>query len=313
MKVSVVIPVYRSEDTLELLTRQLLQVLPEVAEQYEIIFVNDGSPDRSWEVITRMCGQYPCLRGIELRRNYGQHNAILCGVRAARYEIIVTMDDDLQHPPSEIPMLLKKIDEGYDVVYGVPKKMPHSWWRNLFSLLTKRVVSYVMGFKTARDISSFRAMRTELREAFQSFSGPDVLLDVLLSWGTQRFVAVPVDEAPRMVGRSNYNLIKLIRVALLVLTSFTTIPLRLASISGFVFTFIGLIIFLYVLIDYLSAGSIPGFTFLASAITIFSGVQLFALGILGEYLARVFERTRGRPPYSVWRTIESQAEEPPWK
>jgi glycosyltransferase involved in cell wall biosynthesis len=309
MNISVVIPVYRGEDTLEPLAEQLVEILPKVAEQYEIIFVNDGSPDNSWEVITRLCKQYACVRGIELRRNYGQHNAVLCGVRAARYEITVTMDDDLQHPPDEIPLLLEKLGDGYDVVYGVPRKMPHSWWRNIFSSLTKRAISYVMGFKTVRDISSFRALRTDLREAFHSFSGPDVLLDVLLSWGTLRFVTVPVDEVPRTIGHSNYNFIKLVRVALLVLTSFTTIPLRFASITGFVFTFIGLIIFFYVIISYFVGGSIPGFPFLASTITIFSGVQLFALGIIGEYLARVFERTRGRPPYSVWRTSDGQGEE----
>jgi glycosyltransferase involved in cell wall biosynthesis len=309
MNISVVIPVYRGEDTLEPLAEQLVEILPKVAEQYEIIFVNDGSPDNSWEVITRLCKQYACVRGIELRRNYGQHNAVLCGVRAARYEITVTMDDDLQHPPDEIPLLLEKLGDGYDVVYGVPRKMPHSWWRNIFSSFTKRAISYVMGFRTVRDISSFRALRTDLREAFHSFSGPDVLLDVLLSWGTLRFVTVPVDEVPRTIGHSNYNFIKLVRVALLVLTSFTTIPLRFASITGFVFTFIGLIIFFYVIISYFVGGSIPGFPFLASTITIFSGVQLFALGIIGEYLARVFERTRGRPPYSVWRTSDGQGEE----
>jgi ABC-type glycerol-3-phosphate transport system permease component len=143
-----------------------------------------------------------------------------------------------------------------------------------------------------------------LRKSFENFNSPDVLVDVLLSWGTSRFASVTVEEAPRTVGKSNYNLFKLIKVSLLVLTSYTTIPLRLASIVGFLFTLFGFGVLTYVLVTYFAAGSIPGFSFLASSVTIFSGVQLFALGILGEYLARVFERTGGRPTYTIARTIE---------
>ena len=304
MKVSVVVPVYNGSDTIPFLADEINKVLPEVADEFELVLVNDGSPDQSWQVISELAHKYPWVHGIDLMRNYGQHNATLCGVREARYEVIVIMDDDLQNPPREIPKLLKKLSEGYDVVYGVARKRQQVWWKNLASAIVKRAISYVMGVRTVRDIGAFKAFRADLRKSFEGFHGPDVLVDVLLSWGTTRFTSVQVEESPRMVGKSNYNLFKLIKVSLLVLTSYTTLPLRFASIIGFLFTLFGVGILIYVLTIYFTLGSIAGFPFLASTITIFSGVQLFALGIIGEYLARVFERTGGRPTYTISRTTD---------
>jgi undecaprenyl-phosphate 4-deoxy-4-formamido-L-arabinose transferase len=220
-------------------------------------------------------------------------------VRAAAYEIIITMDDDLQHPPEEIPVLLAKLAEGYDVVYGVPQKRPHSWWRNWFSVFTKRVLAQVMGIKTIRDIGAFRAFRSRIRGAFADYRNPNVILDVLLSWGTTRFATVTVEEKPREAGQSNYNFIRLFKVTMVVVTGFSTLPLRFASLLGFGFTLFGIAIFTYVLAATLLQGSIPGFPFLASIIALFSGTQLFALGIIGEYLARVFDRSMDRPAYMI--------------
>ena len=303
MNVSVVVPVYNSSDTLSMLVDEVGKVLPEVADEFELVLVNDGSPDQSWRVISELAGTHPWVQGIDLMRNYGQHNATLCGIREACYEVIVIMDDDLQNPPREIPKLLEKLDEGYDVVYGVARKRQQVWWKSLASVIVKRAIAYVMGQRTVRDIGAFKAFRADLRKSFENFHSPDVLVDVLLSWGTTRFASVQVEEVPRTVGKSNYNLFKLIRVSLLVLTSYTTIPLRFASIVGFLFTLFGFGVLAYVLVTYFVAGSIPGFSFLASTVTIFSGVQLFALGILGEYLARVFERTGERPTYTIARTV----------
>ena len=310
MNHSVIIPVYKSEASLPELVERLDKAISGLGGEYEIILVNDDSPDRSWEVIERLAKQYPHLLGVDLMRNYGQHNATLCGVRLARYEVIITMDDDLQHPPEEMHFLLEKLAEGYDVVYGVPKKLPHSWWRNLGSVLTKLMVSSAIGIKTVRDVSAFRAFRTNLREAFDGYNNPDVMLDVLLSWGTSHFAVVPVDEQPRAIGKSNYTLGKLLRMSLLYLTNFSTKPLRFSNIIGFFFTLIGFIGFIYVITIYFVAGSVPGFPFLASAIMVFSGVQLFALGIIGEYLARVFERTSGKRPYTIARrtSLESTSQ-----
>lgn len=305
MDISVVVPVYNSENSLHLLVEEVGKVLPEVADHYELVLINDGSPDRSWDVISGLAKDHPWVRGINLMRNYGQHNATLCGIREADYEIIVVMDDDLQNPPGEIPKLLAKLDEGYDVVYGVARRRQQIWWKSISSRIVKQAISAVMGLRTVRDIGAFKAFRSDVKKAFDDFRSPDVLVDVLLSWGTSRFASVEVDEAPRGTGKSNYSFFKLVKVSFLVLTSYTTIPLRLASILGFLFTLFGIGVFIYVLVIYFTLGSIEGFPFLASTITIFSGVQLFALGIIGEYLARVFERTGGRPTYTISQTTES--------
>lgn len=298
--VTVVIPVYNSETTLVSLVSRLREVLPSVCDHYEAILVNDGSSDASWSVIEQLARDNDWVHGLKLRRNYGQHNALLCGIRAARHSVIVTMDDDLQHPPEELPRLLTKLAEGFDVVYGVPIKMPHSWWRNLSSRVTKWALANAMGNPNIRDIDAFRAFRSELRDAFANYASPNLLLDVLLSWGTTSFASVPVEHLERAKGRSNYNIPKLIDQTMLMLTGYSVGPLRLASIVGFAFTLFGLGILIFVIGRTLFfGGSIPGFPFLASTIAIFSGAQLFALGIFGEYLARVFNRNIERPTYVV--------------
>jgi glycosyltransferase involved in cell wall biosynthesis len=302
MSNSVVIPVYKGAATLPALIERLEPVLAGLGGEYEVLLVNDGSPDRSWEVIQSLARRYAFVRGINLMRNFGQHNATLCGVLQGRFETIITMDDDLQHRPEDIPALLEKLNQGYDVVYGTPMGRNQSWWRTLFAALTKRAVASVMRTRSVRDIGSFRAFRAHLRAAFRGYSSPEVVLDVLLSWGTDRFAVVPVEEAPRAAGQSNYNFWGLVRVALKVMVSFSTAPLRLASYIGFLFTLVGLGVFIYVLVIYFTAGSVPGFPFLASIISLFSGAQLFALGIMGEYLARIFDRTAARPCFAVKET-----------
>jgi undecaprenyl-phosphate 4-deoxy-4-formamido-L-arabinose transferase len=297
MNLSVVVPVYQGETLVEPLVAQLSETLPTFTENYEIVLVEDGSPDRSWQVIQSLTRKYPWVRGVRMMRNYGQHNATLCGVRTACYEVTVTMDQDLQHPPAEIPVLLAKLEEGYDVVYGAPRKLPQGFWRNVMTAGIKRILAKVIGLPSVHNVSAFRAFRTSLREAFANFQSPALILDVLLSWGTTRFTSVQVNIAP--AERTNYSFPMLMRAAMLILIGYSTLPLRFASWIGFVMTLFGLGVFVYVLIVYFTAGSLPGFPFLASIIALFSGAQLFALGIFGEYLARMFDRSMDRPPYVV--------------
>lgn len=301
MNISVVVPVYRGEALIEPLVARLAKALPAFSKKHEVLLVNDGSPDNSWTVIQNLSRKYKWVRGIRLMRNYGQHNATLCGVRAAKYEIIVTMDQDLQHPPEEIPILLAELEKGFDVVYGAPKRLPQGFWRNVLTANIKRILARVMGISSVKNISAFRAFRTDLRNAFTNFQSPTLIIDVLLSWGTARFTSVPV-EIEKPEERSNYGFAALVKAALLILTGYSTAPLRLASVIGFAMTLFGLGVFLYVVYIYFVLGSIPGFPFLASIIAIFSGAQLFALGIFGEYLARMFDRSMDRPAYVVQET-----------
>ncbi len=308
-KISVVVPVFNSQNTLVDLVQRLTSVLPGLCSEYEIILVNDGSKDQSWNVIEKLSQDFRNIRGLNLMRNYGQHNALLCGLRAARYEIVVTLDDDLQNPPEEIHKLLDELNQGYDVVYGTPLKQAQSPWRNLASWITRLALQSTMGVTHARNVSAFRVLRTHLREAFDGYRSPYVILDVLLTWGTTRFSAVTVEHDPRKIGHSNYNLKRLILHAINMVTGFTVLPLQFASFLGFAFALFGVIVLIYVIGRYLiQGGSVPGFPFLASIVAIFSGVQLFALGIIGEYLARMHYRLMERPPYIVRDKTHSNQE-----
>jgi undecaprenyl-phosphate 4-deoxy-4-formamido-L-arabinose transferase len=294
LSVSVVVPVYNGEPTLGDLVARLTAVLAPLGP-YEIVMVDDGSADGSWARIERLAATNPTLRGIRLSRNYGQHSALLAGVRAAAYDVVVTVDDDLQNPPEEIPRLLELIAGGADVVYGTPAEEQHQ-----ASRLTKLALQGAMGVETARNVSAFRAFRTRVRNAFATYDNPFVSLDVLLTWGTTRFTSVRVRHDPRAAGTSQYTFRKLFTHAMNMMTGFTTWPLRAASIVGFGFAAFGFAILAYVLGRLALAGhSVPGFPFLASIIAIFSGAQLFALGIIGEYLARMHFRMMDRPSYDI--------------
>lgn len=301
--ISVVTPVYNGEASVGELCRRLAEVLPRISAQHEVILVNDGSRDRSWETISELCSRSPVVRGLNLMRNYGQHNALLCGIRAAKYDLIVTMDDDLQHPPEEIPRLLARLEEGFDVVYGAPKAEQNGLMRALASRITRLALSAAVGSDVAKNVSAFRVFPTQLREAFEAYQSPFVSIDVLLTWATTRFGATTVAFQPRHSGSSNYTFTKLVRHAFDMMTGFSTAPLQLASLIGFTCTLFGLAVFIYVLVRFCLEGSVPGFPFLASIIAIFSGAQLFALGVIGEYLARMHFRSMKRPAYVVRTTI----------
>jgi undecaprenyl-phosphate 4-deoxy-4-formamido-L-arabinose transferase len=301
MEFSIVVPVYNGAGTLEELFQRCKKVFDELQTTFEMIFVEDCGQDNSWEVIRDLALEYPQqVVAIKLARNFGQHNALLCGIRSARGKITITMDDDLQHPPEELPKLLAKLVEGYDVVYGTPAQEPHNLLRGWASRITKLALQSAIGAETARKVSALRVFRQELRDAFTSYHSPFVNIDVLLTWATNRFAAVSVRHELRQYGESGYTVRKLINHALNMMTGFSTLPLQVASIMGFIFSFFGFLVLAYVLGHYfVGRGSIPGFPFLASIIAIFSGAQLFALGILGEYLARIHFRTMERPPYLV--------------
>jgi glycosyltransferase involved in cell wall biosynthesis len=297
---SVVVPVYNSADVLPELVARLEPVLHASAGEFELVFVNDASRDASWDALAALSRRYSWIRTIDLMRNVGQHNALLCGIRAARHELIVTLDDDLQNPPEEIPKLLDALTDDVDVVYGAPEHEVHGRWRDVASQATKIVLKGPLGAETARMVGPFRIFRTAIRRAFAGYRGAFVNIDVLLTWGTTRFKAIRVRHDVRRSGASNYTFWKLLTHSLNMLTGFTTTPLQWASVLGFAVTLLGMLLFAYVLLRYFMQGvRAPGFAFLASVIIIFSGAQLVTLGIIGEYLARVHLRLMDRPAYTV--------------
>ena len=298
--VSVVVPVYNGSATIAELVKRLLAVFESESRACEILLVNDCSPDNSWEVIQALADAHPQVRGLSLMRNFGQHNALLAGIRQARGEITVTMDDDLQNPPEEVLRLLAGVTQGHDVVYGVPDAGRHGMFRDFASFAAKLALRVGLGFQHANYTSAFRAFRTKLREAFAQFDAKYVSMDVLLTWATNDFSWVVVQHNERPTGKSGYTLRKLLSHTVNMVTSFSTLPLRIASLVGFLFTAFGAVVLIYSLAAYLIYDrAVPGFTFLASIIAIFAGVQLFSLGIIGEYIGRIHQRALNQPCYVI--------------
>jgi undecaprenyl-phosphate 4-deoxy-4-formamido-L-arabinose transferase len=234
-------------------------------------------------------------------RNFGQHNALLCGIRAAQFDTIVTMDDDLQHPPEEIPKLLTVFAQsGCDVLYGTPTHDQYGLMRKIATFVTKLALRTVMDAKVVQDVSAFRVIRSQVATAFRNYEAPFVSIDVLLTWGTSRFGSIRIRHEPRHEGTSGYTLRKLASHTMNLVTGFTALPLRIASIVGFLLSWIGFGVLCYVLVRYLFLGdTVPGFPFLASIVAIFSGAQLFSIGIIGEYLARMHFRSMQMPTYVI--------------
>ena len=300
--VSIVVPTYKSPSTLtELVERTESLGLG----AYEIIIVDDGNNDATWEQIGLLSQAKKSVVGLRLGRNFGQHSALLVGVRKAKYSQIVTIDDDLQNPPEEIPNLLAKLVNGVDVVYGVSTQARQNAWRRFTSRTAKAIFAKVLGFESAISISSFRAFRTQLREGFAGELGPHVSLDALLTWSTSRFSTLEVEHHARRVGKSNYSFTKLVRFMLDTATSYSTRPLRLATTIGFITTLFGLLLLIWVVGNAIFVrDSVPGFPFLAASIAVFSGVQLVVLGIIGEYLGKIHFRAMNKPTFSISETTE---------
>ncbi|SNS20810.1 undecaprenyl-phosphate 4-deoxy-4-formamido-L-arabinose transferase [Streptosporangium subroseum] len=301
MSVSVVIPCYRSATTLPALVNRLVSVLRDASIQHEVILAVDGSPDDTWNVAAELTRLFEGVRAIRLSRNYGQHNALVVGIREARFEVIVTMDDDLQHPPEEIPLLLAALEgDRHDLVYGIPHEEEHGFLRSLASRSVKAGMSATLGVRHARSISSFRAFHTRLRDGFQEMSGPHVSVDVALSWTTTQVGAVRVHMDERRHGQSNYTPRLLIRHAVNMLLGYSAAPLRVASYLGFLTGFVGLFLGGSVLWYFITGDTkVAGFTTIATMVAIFSSVQLIAIGILGEYVGRIHGSGMGRPTYVI--------------
>ena len=302
---SVIVPVYNGAGSIADLAERLNTTLGSSMD-WELLFVVDGSPDSAWMVIIGLMDQFPQVVGIDLFRNFGQHNAILAGIRAARFDVIVTMDDDLQHRPETVPALIAALTPQFDLVYGSSADEEHRGWRNPASRLAKLAMGVSIGGKMARDSGAFRAFRTSLRDGFAEVSDPYVSIDVLLSWVTTRYTTADTPMDQRLIGQSNYTVRKLFRHAVNMVTGYSTKPLRLVSWLGFCLAFFGGVVLVFVLVRYaLSDNDVPGFAFLASLVSILAGAQLFGLGVIGEYLGRMHFRSMQRPPYVVRETRRS--------
>lgn len=314
---SIVVPVYNSAKTLGSLLERLTKVMASISQSYEIILIDDGSPDESWTVIQSLREAYgEHLVAVQLMRNYGQHNALMCGLGMARGEYVVTMDDDLQNPPEEIPKLLTHIKQhGLDLVYGCPSEREHAAWRNIGSTLVMHFYRTV--FRNPVTPTPFRIMRHQLAKSVMFYDLNFTYLDGLLAWCTSRIAGVQVAHHPRAHGSSGYSMRKLLVLSLNLYTNFSLIPLQIVSGLGFVTALSGFTVGLYYLFQFFASNiEVPGFASTIIAILILGGAQLLALGVIGEYLGRLHLNVNRKPQYVIrhldrWATQTSHEDQLP--
>ncbi|WAI01202.1 glycosyltransferase family 2 protein [Methanogenium organophilum] len=290
-KISVVIPVYNSENTLVELTDRLAAVFSKGIEDYEIIFIDDCSSDNSWDILQKISRKNNNIRIIHLQRNFGQHNATLCGFHFAKGDYIVIMDDDLQHPPEEIPVLLNKIKEGYDVVYGRYIQKQHSRTENFFSHIFEKLMHNILKIPDSVYLSSFAIFSRDVIKNACTFKGSYIFLAAVISESTSmdNVTDVEVIHNPRKKGQSNYSFLKYIKLSLNLIINHSVLPLTLISSLGFITSILSILYGISVIIRSLTDPSfgIIGWSSLMVAVSFLSGMILLSLGIIGEYLRRV--------------------------
>jgi undecaprenyl-phosphate 4-deoxy-4-formamido-L-arabinose transferase len=307
LELSIVVPVYRSAECLERLVSAIGDALIPAGLRHEIILVNDGSPDQSWRVIEELAKNHRSVIGIDLRRNFGQDNALLTGIRHARGESIAIMDDDLQHDPKDLPRLLLALEPGFDVVYADFRKRHHKLWKRVGSWFNGKIAEWVLQKPKQIYLSSYKVMRREVAELICRYSGPEPYIDGLLLQVTARITQLPVEHRPRYAGESTYTLYKSIRVWGRVAFSFSVKPLRLVTALGIAFSGTGVVlaaaVVLYRLLSPESFGaSVAGWASLAVAVLFFGGLQMIFFGVLGEYAGRTFLRVNEKPQTAI-RTV----------
>ena len=303
--VSVVIPVYNAAGHVERTVTQVRSVLDECADAYEVVLVDDGSVDDTWKVLSALATDIDEVRAIRLERNFGEQNAVLCGIRAARLDVIVTIDDDLQQPPSEIPLLLDAMTPDVDLVYGIADRYGHSLFRRLMTALTKFVIEHVFRVPRARKVTSFRAFRTPLRQHFEASPGPRFSIDGLLGPATTRTATVTVRHVARGSGRSSYTIPKLAAHTVSLITTSSPAPLMFAWVlSAFCLVSAAVFAAVFVVWSLIDWSPTNLYWLAAGAMVGLFGALFLSVGILGQYAARVLMRLGGLPPYVVAEELD---------
>lgn len=295
MDYSIIIPVYRSSPTLRELHARLTAVLQGMGGQYEIILVDDASPDDSWDILVELRAQDKHVKIIQHMRNFGQHRTLLCGLEHAQGEFAICMDDDLQNPPEEIPKLIAALrgNPRADVVYGSYAIKMHSWSRNLASRILNRITSYIFSRDPKLQVTSFVIIRRAVVRELANIHTQNPRLSAMLLRVTNRIGNTPVEHQPRKAGRSGYTLSRLVTDALDSILSNSSLPLQIVCYMGFILATLSALGGIYVLIRYFSHGiTVEGWTTQVLLQLFFSGVLLFSIGIVGEYLIRILKETQ---------------------
>jgi len=300
MNLSIIVPVYESADCLPELARRVHKDIGNSVATYELILVNDGSTDDSWKVIDNLVDKYDFITGINLRRNVGQDNAIMAGLNQVKGEIAIIMDDDLQHDPADIPRLYETAMQGYDVVYARFQSKKQKPWKNLGSLTAEWLARRVLHKPKHIYMSPFKAIHRDVVNEIIRYEGPFSYIDGIIFTITSNLAQIPATHHPRHSGRSNYSLVRSIRVWLKLATGFSVIPLRIASILGGTVALIAFLMgFFFIYQALFLERSVEGWASLIVTIYFIGGIQLLGIGALGEYIGRMFITMNRYPQYSV--------------
>jgi len=304
-EISVVIPVFNEEDNLRELGERLIRTLTAMGRPYEIIFVDDGSTDRSWQLLTDLNEQYPqYIRALQFHRNFGQHQAIFAGFQAARGRVMVTLDADLQNPPEEIPRLVAKLDEGYDTVGGWRENRQDSIFRRLPSQLVNYVMSRVTGVNLRDYGCMLRAYRREVVDSINQCQESSSFIPALANLFSHRVAEIPVDHAERERGKSKYGLIKLLRLNFDLMTGFSNLPIHMVGFMGVAIALLGLFFGLFLFIRRIFVGPEVGGLFTLFAILfVFVGLNTLGLALIGAYVGRIYREVRHRPRFVIRQTL----------
>jgi len=304
---SVVIPVFNEEENLPELGERLLRTLSAWGRPFEIILVDDGSTDRSWEILSRLHQQHPQhIRAIQFFRNFGQHQAIFAGFRATRGQVVVTLDADLQNPPEDIPHLVAKLEEGYDTVGGWREQRRDSWLRRLPSYFMNRTMSWVTGVQLRDYGCMLRAYRREVVDSINQCQESSSFIPALANIFSRRVAEIPVGHAERERGKSKYNLFKLLRLNFDLVTGFSHLPIHVLGALGIGIAALGLLFGLFLFIRRLFVGpEVEGVFTLFAILFVFVGLNTFGLALIGAYVGRIYREVRGRPRYVIRQTLDA--------
>ncbi len=301
---SVVVPVYNSEKTLGELYERVNKVFVGLNASFEIIFVEDCGRDNSWAVIESLQKLHPTVvKGIKLSKNFGQHNALICGFNQVSGDYIITIDDDLQTPPEEIPKLIEKQKtENVEMVYAIYENKKHHQVRNIGSYLIKRVFKIV--FNAKPDASSFRLISRNLTNKVIQHNQNFVFIDGLLHWHTNNIAYQVTEHHDRKHGESNYNLFKLIQLSSNLFFNFTVIPLRIITTVGILVSIVSFLLGVYFLINkFYFDIPVEGYTSLVTIILFSTSMIMISLGVTGEYISRIYMLQNNKPQYSIEKKI----------
>ena len=305
-----VVPAYQEAGVIAAVAERLTGVLEGIDGDWEVVIVDDGSVDDTWREITKLAEQDERFRGIRLARNFGHQLALSAGILAARGDAVITMDGDLQHPPELIPELLAKGAEGYDVVYAVRSPSDSEGW---FKVKTASLFYWLLSRLTSLDLprggADFRYMSRPVVAQLRAMPERHRFLRGMTRWLGFAQTVVEYDRAPRFAGESKYDLTRMARFAADAILSFSALPLKIASVLGFVTSLLGGAYLVYVLgVRALSETAVPGWTSVAAAVLILGGIQLACIGIIGQYLGRMYEEVKGRPLFVIWEDTSSDHE-----